>query len=190
MRSIIREIILLITKNEVFIMKKFLAVIMAVMLVVSFGVSSTIVASAADTTIGSQQTTKKRVKPSATVNGGKTSDVEIDYDDDSNSITFTYTGDGDLEGWNFYDGDGNLLAENVDYTVVYDGNSAIVTVINSDIDEVVANALVKGVDSEGTTKKPGSSTSPDTGAMGLTGLAVAGAGVAVLAAIKRKSDAE
>lgn len=172
-------------------MKKFLAVILSVMMVLSVGLTS-VVAFAAPATIESQETTKKPIIPSVTVNGNKNPDVSYDYDESNpNKIIFTYTGDGDLNGWNFYDGNGNLLVEGVDYTVVYDGNSAIVTILG-DIEKIQADCIVKDDDVNPTkpTKPNHNNESPNTGAMGLTGLAVAGAGVAILTAVKRKSDAE
>lgn len=187
---------------EVFTMKKLLAVVLSVMMVVALGFSTSVVAFAAQDvlSVNSQQTTQKKVKPSVTVNGNTTTEVEIEVDEqDPNKIVFTYTGDGEIQGWNFYDGDGNLLVEGEDYTVVFDGNSAIVTVINPDIDEIIADADVDNGETPDepttepttdTTKPNKKPTSPDTGAIGATGLAVAGAGVAILAAMKRKSDAE
>lgn len=170
-------------------MKKILAIVLSIVMVLSVGFSSVIVASA--TTIASQETTKKKVKPSVTVNGSTTSDIAVQLDDnDPNKIIFTYSGDGNLTGWNFYDGNGNLLTEGVDYEVVYDENMATVTVLVL-VDEIVADAIVEGEEEKPTNTKPNKDNeSPNTGAMGLTGLAVAGAGVAVLAAMKRKSDAE
>lgn len=172
-------------------MKKFLAIVISLVMVLSVSFGTATVAFAAET-IGSQQSTKKTVKPSVTVNGNTTSDVEIDVDEnDPNKIVFTYTGDGDVTGWNFYDAEGNLLVEGVDYTVVYDGASATVTVL-ADIEEIVADVIVDNGEepSKPTTKPNNNNESPATGAMGFTGLAAAGVGVAILTALKKKADAE
>lgn len=182
-------------------MKKFLAIVLSVMMVLSVGFSS-VVASAAQTTIESQETTKKRVQAHVTVNGNTTSDITIDVDEnDPNKITVTYTGDGELTGWNVYDADGNLLVEGVDYKIVMDGDVATITVL-TDIDEIYVDAIIADETTEPTkpedttdgttepTKPNKDNESPNTGAIGLTGLAVAGAGAAILAAMKRKSDAE
>lgn len=177
-------------------MKKFLAVVLSMMMVLSVTFGTAVVAFAAPT-IASQETTKKVVKPSVTVNGNASSDVEIEVDEnDPNKIVFNYNGDGNLTGWNFYDADGNLLVEGVDYDVVYDGNTATVTVL-SEIDVIVADAIVEDEENPEEPEEPTETTkpnkgneSPATGAMGLAGLAVAGAGVAILTAVKRKADAE
>lgn len=199
---------------EVFIMKKLVSILLSVVMVVVLGFSTSVVAMAEDDVLiyGSQVTTRRVIKPSVTVNGNTTNDVSIDYDEaDPNKITFTYEGTADLVGWEFYDADGNLLVEGVDYEVIYDGDQAIVTIINDEITEVIANAIVEeetttpgettttpgettttpGETTTETTTKPNKGPeSPDTGAVAGTGLAVAAAGVAILAALKRKHDAE
>lgn len=210
-------------------MKKLVSILLSVVMVVALGFSTSVVAMAEDDVLlyenqettmaeddvllyGSQETTRRVIKPSVTVNGNTTNDVSIDYDEaDPNKITFTYDGTANLVGWEFYDAEGNLLVEGEDYEVIYDGDQAIVTVINDEITAIVANAIVEeeSTTPSETTTTPGETTttpgetttetttkpnkgpeSPDTGAVAGTGLAVAGAGVAILAALKRKHDAE
>ena len=81
-----------------------------------------------------------------------------------------------------------------DYKVIsVDGNTITIQLINGYEGDVIGNAIVdfKG---ETTTKKAPrkdkKSRSPKTGATMATGLALAGAGAAVLAAMKKKQDAE
>ena len=89
------------------------------------------------------------------------------------------------------------MKEGKDYVVTSEeGNSITIELINGYDGKVVANALVdngsettKG--NKGTTKKTDKkSTSPKTGAVSAAGIAVAGAGVAMLAALKKKSSDE
>lgn len=170
-------------------MKKFLAIVVSVMMVLSVGFSSAIVASAA-TSYQSNQTTPDTIQTSATVNGAATADIKVKVDPNNpKKVTFKYTGTGTVNKWNFYDGNGALLTEGVDYTVVVDPNTATVTVV-SNVEKIVADAIIGSAKPVKPTKPNKGNQSPNTGAMGLTGLAVAGAGVAVLTAMKRKSDAE
>mgnify|MGYP002135164704 CR=1 FL=1 len=88
----------------------------------------------------------------------------------------------------------NLLHEGIDNSdVAEDGNTITIQLINGYEGDVIGNAIVK-FQGETTTKKAPrkdkKSRSPKTGATMATGLALAGAGAAVLAAMKKKQDAE
>ena len=81
-----------------------------------------------------------------------------------------------------------------DYKVIsVDGNTITIQLINGYEGDVIGNAIVN-FQGETTTKraprKDNKSNSPKTGATMATGLALAGAGAAVLAAMKKKQDAE
>lgn len=170
-------------------MKKLLSVILAVVMVMAISVSSS-VAMAAGTVGSIQSTTKKTPTPSGQVNGQVSPDVSYEKDPSNpNQLTFTYEGDGDLEGWEFPG-----LTEGVDYEIVSEeGNSITIRLINGYDGEVIANAIVKFADGETTTKKVSTNkkpTSPKTGVVSAAGLGVAGAGAAILIAMKKKDDAE
>jgi hypothetical protein len=168
-------------------MKKLLSIVLSVMMIFALG-STTMVAMAA--TVQSYESTTKASTISGQVNGQTSSNITYERDpEDPNKITFTYNGDGDITGWEFPG-----MEEGVDYQVLdEDGNTITIELLNGYDGDVVANVLVdeEGETAEKTTKKSttGKSTSPNTGAVSATGLAVAGVGVAVLAAIK-KNDAE
>ena len=86
------------------------------------------------------------------------------------------------------------MTEGKDYKVIsVDGNTITIQLINGYEGDVIGNAIVN-FQGETTTKraprKDNKSNSPKTGATMATGLALAGAGAAVLAAMKKKQDAE
>lgn len=193
-------------------MKKLISVIAAVVMAVSMCAASMSVAYAAP----SPQTvpTTKAVHTNFTVNGVVS--VEIKYTEGStnvNQVTFTYTGSGKLIGWTT-----NLSAlgfvEGTDYTITYgeDGSMTIAFLSTGAVDawnnnrvNVNANVAEQTTDAEEPTEeeigdeedvketsKNESSKSPNTGApsaLAAGSIAVLGAGVAVLAATKKK-DAE
>lgn len=165
-------------------MKKFISVVISIIVAVSAMTMATVPALAA---VSPQSTTHARVV-SVEVNGSSTTDVSYSTDStDPNKVSFTYTGKYDLEGWEFPG-----LVEGVDYDIVsQDGNTVTIVIYNENAD-VVANAIVSK--NEEDTTKPGKTddgpTSPDTGAMTAAGIAVAGAGVAILTALKKDKDAE
>lgn len=170
-------------------MKKIISIVISLVMVVSaFAVSA--VPAMAKTVISPSQTTTQKTTVIVQVNGSSTSDVSYERDpEDPNKITFTYNGDGELIGWEFPG-----MVEGTDYEIISEDGNSITILVSEDYDgDVIANAIVK-LDEEKTTKKPGkvdgSSKSPKTGAMAATGLAVAGAGAAILAALKKKNDAE
>lgn len=173
-------------------MKKVLSVILSVIMAFSvFAVSATTAMAA----VGSIESTSKKNNIIVEVNGQTTTDVVFEVDpNDPNKITFTYTGDGELIGWEFN------ITEGQQYEVISEeGNSITILLINGYDGEVIARAIIKtneGGEGEETTKKtvkPNSNKgdkSPKTGVAAASGLAVAGAGVAILTALKKKNDAE
>lgn len=172
-------------------MKKFISVVLSMIMAVSVMAMATIPAMAA---VSPQSTTHARVI-GGSVNGSTSNDITYIADaNDPNKITFTYNGDGNLTGWEFPG-----LELGVDYEIISeDGNTITILLLDKEID-VVANAIVDF--GEGDTTKPAEDTtkpakpdkgetSPNTGAMTATGIAVAGAGIAILAALKKNEDAE
>lgn len=176
-------------------MKKLLSILLSVIMALSCGLATTSIAYAG--TVKSPSQTETEIEIEITVNGGSTTDVDYEVDpDDPSKITFTYTGDGDFSGWNFYDKDGNLLVEGVDYEIVYDDGNGTITVIFAD-DITFARADADVIEEQEPTTEPEKPTepnkkpdSPKTGAASAAGLAVAGAGAAILLALRKKSDAE
>lgn len=166
-------------------MKKFISIVLSMIMAVSVATMATIPAMAA---VSPQTTTHARVI-NGEVNGSSSSDVTYTPDSsDPNKLTFTYDGDLELDHWEFPG-----LTAGTDYEILSeDGNSITILILNDNAD-VLANAIVKGAP---TTKKakPGKkdngSTSPKTGAVTAAGIAVAGAGFAILAALKKDEDAE
>jgi hypothetical protein len=122
--------------------------------------------------------------------------IDYEKDEDNREITFTYTGDGKVTDWEF---PGMTLG--VDYEIVERGDNWIKIRISEDYDgDVIADAIVEEPTSEETTlpesttaettKKNEDQKSPATGASVAAGVAAMGAGAAILAALKRKNDAE
>ena len=163
-------------------MKKLISVLLSVVMLVSV---SAVSMSAFAATVQSYEETTINNKITLEVNGKTATDITYERDpEDPNVITFTYTGDGELLGWEFPG-----MVEGTDYEILSeDGNSITIQVSPDYTGEIVANAIVKDANGK-TTKKNGSATSPKTG-VGATGLAVAGAGAAILLALKKKDDAE
>lgn len=179
-------------------MKRLLSILLSVMMIFSCGLVTTSVAYAA--TVKSPSDVKTEIDVDVTVNGNKTNDIDYTVDSkDPHKITFIYIGDGDFLAWTFYDKEGNILVEGVDYEVVSDDDNGVITIVFADgVESVVADASVdekepvepttkKEKTTKKTDKKP---TSPQTGAASAAGLAVAGAGAAILVALKKKNDAE
>lgn len=182
-------------------MKKLLSVVLAAIMTVSVLAVSVVPAMAA-TVNSPTATTAVNKKPTLEVNGAPTS-TDITYSADENNaneVTFSYVGEGTLIGW-----EDNLeslgLAEGTDYTIAYneDGSLTVTFISVEAIDawengEVVINAIVDlgETGTTATTKKNDSSKAPATGmsaSLVAGGVAVACAGIAVLAATKKK-DAE
>lgn len=172
-------------------MKKIISLVLSLVMAISVGAMATIPAMAKD--VVSPHSTTKAVDISTKVNGSTSKDITFNRDkNDENVITFTYNGKGNLTGWEFPG-----MKEGKDYVVTSEeGNSITIELINGYDGKVVANALVdngsettKG-NKETTKKTDKKSTSPKTGAVSAAGIAVAGAGVAMLAALKKKSSDE
>lgn len=172
-------------------MKKIISLVLSLVMAISVGAMATIPAMAKD--VVSPHSTTKAVDISTKVNGSTSKDITYNRDkNDENVITFTYNGNGNLTGWEFPG-----MKEGKDYVVTSEeGNSITIELINGYDGKVVANALVdngsettKG-NKETTKKTDKKSTSPKTGAVSAAGIAVAGAGVAMLAALKKKSSDE
>lgn len=163
-------------------MKKFLSIVLSAIMAVSV---MTIAAVPAMAYNSPESTTHSRVV-GGEVNGSSSTDVTYSPDSlNPNKITFTYTGSGDLTGWEFPG-----LQVGVDYDIISEDGNTITIVLHNDNIDVTANAIVDG---EETTKKPNGDNgnkSPNTGAMTAAGVAVAGAGIAILAALKKDEDAE
>lgn len=164
-------------------MKKVISVLLSLVMLVSAS-ALTINAFAV---VESQETTKTNSKITVEVNGNTSKDVTYQSDpDDPATITFTYNGNGTLEGWEF---DG--LVEGTDYIIVSeDGNSITIQLINGYDGDIDANALVKETTTKKGGKDNGKNKSPKTGAATATGLAAAGAGAAILLAMRKREDAE
>lgn len=170
-------------------MKKALSVIISLMMVVAVCVCSAGVVYAADN-VGSIETTVRSLDVKVEVNGAPSKDVTYDAGaSNPYKLKFSYNGKGTLIGWEFPG-----MNEGTDFEILSEeGNSIEILVSASYDDEVIANAIVKFDAEESTTKKPASNsgaTSPETGVLTATGLGVAGAGAAILLAIKKKDDAE
>ena len=169
-------------------MKKILSILLAAMLAFSALGATSMMAFAASNTVASPEHTTRDNDKIGQVNGKVSDDVDYEVDPtDPTKISFTYTGNGDFQNWQFPG-----MTEGKDYKVIsVDGNTITIQLINGYEGDVIGNAIVdfKG---ETTTKKAPrkdkKSRSPKTGATMATGLALAGA--AVLAAMKKKQDAE
>lgn len=181
-------------------MKKFLSVMLAAVMAVSAFAVSVIPAMAAPSPTATTATQKG---PTTTVNGAtNTTDVIYTPDkNDSNKIDFEYTGEGTVEGWTnnltelgYVEGTDFTAVENPDgtYTITFMNENA-----KKDFDngKVIVDVKVKfdtTTTTAGPTKKNDSSKSPGTGIATTViagSIAVAGAGIAVLSATKKR-DAE
>lgn len=184
-------------------MKKLLSVLLATMMAFAAVTVTTISAFAADTTVASPETTVLNIEKIGYVNGVASRLVSYyAAENDPTQITFTYTGSGELVGWEFPE-----LTEDKEYEVVSEeGNSITVQLINGYEGRVIANAIVEENGTTGTAeettsatgtseatkaekttaKKSESSESPNTGSAAAAGIALAGAGAAVLIALRKK----
>ena len=169
---------------EVFRMKKVISIILSLVLLASVSAVTTVPAFAAKVQ-SIESTTEEGPNITGEVNGNPSSDVVYEKDpQDPTKITFTYTGDGELTGWEFPG-----MTEGKDYIIVSrDGNSITIQLLNGYDGDVIANAIVKETTTGQTPKKNGDNKSPKTGAATATAAVVAGAGIAVLAAVKKKND--
>ncbi len=187
-------------------MKKIISILMAAIMAVTVFTVSLVPAMADDTNVSSPTaSTAKNRRPKLMVNG-QTNSTDISYspeDGESRKITFTYHGEGTLTGW-----ETNLedlgLVEGVDYEITYNEDGSLTIEFISDeayeywhngdvaIDAIVDYGTETTSGKATTTKKDDSSKSPSTGvssAVVAGTVAAAGAGIAVLAAVKKR-DAE
>lgn len=163
-------------------MKKLISVILSVMMVLSLGALSVMPVMAA--TVSSEEPVNPGVV-SGQVNGQNSNDVTFVVSPaNPMEYTFTYGGNYEFLGWEF-----NGL-ETSDYTVVSENGKTITIQLTASgaNKDFVANAKVKAPTTPttpSTSDKDTSGKSPSTG-VAIGGIAVAGAGVAMLAALKKR----
>lgn len=172
-------------------MKKLISVLLSIMMIVAVGAMSVVPAMAANSsniTVGSGDQT---FTASGAVNGQlTTSDVTIKVSDsDSYEVRFDYVGKEEFLRWEI------VGLEEGEYTIVKKEGTTLIIKVNPSVAEAkrefTANAITKKSANSGSTTKPStgntdkSGTSPSTGAS-VAGVAVAGAGVALLTALKKK----
>lgn len=172
-------------------MKKLISVLLSIMMIVAVGAMSVVPAMAANSsniTVGSGDQT---FTASGAVNGQlTTSDVTIKVSDsDSYEVRFDYVGKDEFLRWEI------IGLEEGEYTIVKKEGTTLIIKVNPSVAEAkrefTANAITKKSANSGSTTKPStgntdkSGTSPSTGAS-VAGVAVAGAGVALLTALKKK----
>ena len=169
-------------------MKKLLSIILSAVMLLSVSVAAVNVFAATNSSI--ETTTPANLNITVQVNGKTTKDITYEKDKDNDRIiTFTYTGKGKFIRWEFPG-----LVEGRDYRILTDGNASnpiTIEIINGYEGDVIANAIVEEEGSEETTAKPNpDKVSPKTGAVAASSIAAMGAGVAILAAARKKRDAE
>ncbi len=172
-------------------MKKLISVLLSIMMIVAVGAISVVPAMAANSsniTVGSGD---QKFTASGAVNGQPTtSDVTIKVSDsDSYEVRFDYVGKEEFLRWEI------VGLEEGEYTIVKKEGTTLIIKVNPSVAEAkrefTANAITKKSANSGSTTKPStgntdkSGTSPSTGAS-VAGVAVAGAGVALLTALKKK----
>lgn len=172
-------------------MKKLVSVLLSIMMIVAVGAMSVVPAMAANSsniTVGSGDQT---FTASGAVNGQlTTSDVTIKVSEsDSYEVRFDYVGKDEFLRWEI------VGLEEGEYTIVKKEGTTLIIKVNPSVAEAkrefTANAITKKSANSGSTTKPStgntdkSGTSPSTGAS-VAGVAVAGAGVALLTALKKK----
>lgn len=182
-------------------MKKLLSVVLAVIMTMSVLAVAAIPAFAVESPTATTATNKG---VTTQVNGVVNTKDVIYSAAQSNpySVTFKYTGAGTLIGWEEnMKALGFVKGVDYDYTAVENKDGTFTVTFISDKakaayenGDVIVNALVKfdSTTSAATTKKNDSSKSPETGiatSVIAGSIAVAGAGIAVLSATKKK-DAE
>ena len=168
-------------------MKKLVSVLLSIMMVVAVGAMSIVPAMAATSsniTVGSGDQT---FTASGAVNGQPTtSDVTIKVSDsDSYEVRFDYVGKDEFLRWEI------IGLEEGEYTIVKKEGTTLIIKVDPSVAatkrEFTANAITKKSANSGSTtgNTDKSGTSPSTGAS-VAGVAVAGAGVALLTALKKK----
>lgn len=166
-------------------MKKLISVILSVMMVLSLGALSVMPVMAA--TVSSEEPVNPGVV-SGQVNGQNSNDVTFVISPaNPMEYTFTYGGNYEFLGWEFNGletGDYNVVSEN--------GKTITIQLTASGANKsFVANAKVNAPTTSTTPTTPStgdkdtSGKSPSTG-VAIGGIAVAGAGVAMLAALKKR----
>lgn len=166
-------------------MKKLISVILSVMMVLSLGALSVMPVMAA--TVSSEEPVNPGVV-SGQVNGQNSNDVTFVVSPaNPMEYTFTYGGNYEFLGWEFNGletGDYNVVSEN--------GKTITIQLTASGANKsFVANAKVNAPTTPTTPTTPStgdkdtSGKSPSTG-VAIGGIAVAGAGVAMLAALKKR----
>lgn len=181
-------------------MKKFLSIVLAVIM----SVSVMTVASISALAVESPTATTAPKEIDIQVNGESSTDIKYTFDDTElpYTATFEYVGPGKLVSPYWEENMESLgFVLGVDYTKTIDSNGRLtIKFLTEEAGAAFKNGLVT-VNAivefdETTTKVPvtsnGSSTSPNTGAAAsviAAGIAAAGAGIAVLSATKKK-DAE
>ena len=173
-------------------MKKLLSIILSAVMLLTVSVASVSAFAATNSSI--ETTAPANLNITVQVNGKTTKEITFERDKDNDRvITFTYNGDGKLIGWEFPG-----LVEGQDYIILSDGsdsNPITIEIINGYEGDVIANAIVEeetSAPAESTTAAPAkddAKVSPKTGAAA-AGVVAMGAGVAILAASRRKRDAE
>lgn len=168
-------------------MKKLISVLLSIMMIVAVGAMSVVPAMAATSsniTVGSGDQT---FTASGAVNGQPTtSDVTIKVSDsDSYEVRFDYVGKEEFLRWEI------VGLEEGEYTIVKKEGTTLIIKVDPSVAatkrEFTANAITKKSANSGSTtgNTDKSGTSPSTGAS-VAGVAVAGAGVALLTALKKK----
>ena len=185
-------------------MKKLLSIILSAIMAVSMCTAFALPVLAADVKSPTAATLQND-KATVTVNGeNKQGVVYSPSSTNPNEITFKYDGDGTLTGWEnnlaalgLVEGTDFKLAQNADgsLTITFISQNAVTqwnagkVSVNAlvDFEEETSEEVIE--EEEETTKKNASSKSPSTGASTavLAGsIAAAGAGIAVLAASKKR----
>lgn len=188
-------------------MKKLLSIILSAIMAVSMCTAFALPVLAADVKSPTAATLQND-KATVTVNGeNKQGVVYSPSSTNPNEITFKYDGEGTLTGWEnnlaalgLVEGTDFKLAQNTDgsLTITFISQNAVTqwnagkVSVNAlvDFEEETSEKVIE--EEEETTKKNASSKSPSTGASTAVlagGIAAAGAGIAVLAASKKR-DAE
>ena len=173
-------------------MKKLISIALSVIMLISVGAVSAIFVMVGVSSPGQSEVTTKplseREPVIITVNSSKSD--EVSYTKDNYKYTFVYSGDSEVTGWEFPG-----MIEGTDYNILSmsaDKTKIVIELTDSGKNkQVKANALVKNAASETEEEEvdddDNSGTSPATGAA-MAGIAIAGAGVAMLAVSKRKND--
>lgn len=172
-------------------MKKLVSILLSIMMVAAVGAMSVVPAMAAvssNITVGSGD---QKFTASGAVNGQPASDEDVTIKVDENNpydVKFNYVGKDEFVRWEI------IGLDDDEYTIIKkDGTTLIIRVnpsVAAEKREFTANAITKKSSTSDTTKPSKDNTdkgskSPSTGAS-VAGVAVAGAGVALLTALKKK----